>query len=60
MEGFADTDSAVPGQRVRLFVSTVARAYRVRAYRMGWYGGARARLVWVSACCRDTGRPGPG
>jgi hypothetical protein len=49
VEGFADTDSAVPGQRVRLFVSTVARAYRVRAYRMGWYGGARARLVWVSA-----------
>jgi hypothetical protein len=49
VEGFADTDSAVPGQPVRLFVSTVARSYRVRAYRMGWYGGARARLVWSSA-----------
>ncbi len=48
VEGFTDTDSAVPGQPVRLYVSTVARSYRVRAYRMGWYGGARARLVWES------------
>lgn len=49
LEGYADTDSALPGQPVRLFVSTVAHSFQVRAYRMGWYGGARARLVWRSA-----------
>jgi hypothetical protein len=49
IEGFTDRDSALPGQPVRLYVSTVARRYRVRAYRMGWYGGARARQVWASA-----------
>ena len=49
IEGFTDADSARPGQPVRLYVSTIARRFRVRAYRMGWYGGARARLVWESA-----------
>ena len=49
VEGWTDRDSVLPGQPVRLFVSTVARHVRVRAYRMGWYAGARARLVWQSA-----------
>ncbi|HEX2041829.1 MAG TPA: N,N-dimethylformamidase beta subunit family domain-containing protein [Acidimicrobiales bacterium] len=48
IEGYADTTSAVQGQRVRLFVSTDAPTYRVDAYRIGWYGGAQARLVWRS------------
>jgi hypothetical protein len=49
VEGFADHDSVLAGQPVRLYVSTVARQFSVRAYRMGWYRGARARLVWQSA-----------
>src|SRR3954452_7877052 len=49
VEGDADHDRMVPGQPVRLFVSTIAHHVRVRAYRMGWYGGTRARLVWQSA-----------
>jgi len=49
VEGYADHDSVLPGQPVRLFVSTIAHHVRVRAYRMGWYGGRRARLVWQSA-----------
>ncbi len=49
VEGYTDRDSVRPGQPVRLFVSTIARHVRVRAYRMGWYAGARARLVWRSA-----------
>jgi N,N-dimethylformamidase beta subunit-like, C-terminal len=49
IEGYTDLDSVLPGQPVRLFISTVARHVRVRAYRTGWYGGARARLVWQSA-----------
>ncbi|HEX2272252.1 MAG TPA: N,N-dimethylformamidase beta subunit family domain-containing protein [Acidimicrobiales bacterium] len=48
IEGYADTTSAVQGQRVRLYVSTDAPTYRVEAYRIGWYGGAQARLVWRS------------
>jgi N,N-dimethylformamidase beta subunit-like protein len=49
IEGYTDRDSVLPGEPVRLFVSTIARHVRVRAFRMGWYGGARARLVWQSA-----------
>ncbi|MFF8772620.1 N,N-dimethylformamidase beta subunit family domain-containing protein [Kitasatospora sp. NPDC015120] len=48
VEGYAAQVSALPGERVRLHVSTTAPAFRVSAYRMGWYGGARARLLWRS------------
>ncbi len=48
IEGFAGETSVLPGEPVRLYVSTTASSYRVSAYRMGWYGGARARLVWRS------------
>ena len=40
IEGYADHASAVPGTAVRLFVSTTAAWFRVRALRFGWYGGA--------------------
>lgn len=49
IEGFADRVSVRPGERLGLRVSTTSAYYTVRAYRMGWYGGARARLVWRSA-----------
>ncbi|MGI9032412.1 MAG: N,N-dimethylformamidase beta subunit family domain-containing protein [Acidimicrobiales bacterium] len=48
IEGYADATSATVGETVRLYVSTDARSYRVDAYRMGWYGGKQARLVWSS------------
>ncbi|MGW3059152.1 N,N-dimethylformamidase beta subunit family domain-containing protein [Streptomyces goshikiensis] len=48
VEGYADRDSVLSGERVGLRVSTTAPAFTVSAYRMGWYGGARARLVWRS------------
>ncbi len=47
--GFASLTSAKAGETVRLYVSTTAASYRVEAYRMGYYGGAGARLVWTSA-----------
>ncbi|MBL1091555.1 hypothetical protein JK360_19510 [Streptomyces sp. 9-7] len=31
-----------------MYVSTTAPGFRVSAYRVGWYGGAQARLVWRS------------
>lgn len=48
VEGFADRVSVRPGEPFGLRVSTTSASYTVRAYRMGWYGGARARLVWQS------------
>ncbi|RJL33600.1 hypothetical protein D5H75_10310 [Bailinhaonella thermotolerans] len=53
IEGYADQASVLPGQSFKLLVSTTAPTFTVRAYRMGWYGGALARRVWQS-------RPVPG
>jgi hypothetical protein len=49
IEGYADYTSVVPGQPVTLYVSTVAPAFRVEAYRMGYYHGNGGRLVWQSS-----------
>ncbi len=49
MEGYADTVSAVAGQPVTLYVNTKAASFHVEAYRMGYYQGIGARLVWQSA-----------
>ncbi|MFE5491364.1 N,N-dimethylformamidase beta subunit family domain-containing protein [Streptomyces virginiae] len=49
VEGFAGRTSVLPGEPFDLFVSTRSASYTVSAYRMGWYAGARARLVWRSA-----------
>ena len=48
ISGYADHVSVLPGQPVRLFVSSRARSYTVTALRMGWYGGLQARVVWQS------------
>jgi hypothetical protein len=48
IEGYADHVSAQHRDTVRLFVSTVAARFHVEAYRMGWYQGHVARLVWTS------------
>jgi len=57
IEGYADHASARPGTVVRLFVSTTAAWFRVRALRFGWYGGTLARLVWTSAQIPGTRQP---
>jgi hypothetical protein len=57
IEGWADHASATTGQRVRLYVSTTAPSFKVQAYRMGWYRGRGARLVWRSP--RVVGRRQP-
>ena len=48
ISGFASSTYAVEGEEVTLYVSTRARSFRVDAYRMGWYQGKGARLVWRS------------
>jgi N,N-dimethylformamidase beta subunit-like protein len=48
IEGYASQVSIWPGQEFSLHVSTTASSFRVSAYRVGWYRGAQARLVWRS------------
>ena len=47
--GYAGQSSVLPGEPITLFVSTTARSFRVSAFRMGWYQGDEARLLWKSA-----------
>jgi N,N-dimethylformamidase beta subunit-like, C-terminal len=48
IEGYLNTTSAQRGDTVTLFASTVAPSFTVAAYRMGWYQGTGARLIWTS------------
>ncbi|MCY0922709.1 hypothetical protein OS965_31965 [Streptomyces sp. H27-G5] len=57
IEGFADRVSVLPGESFGLHVSTAAPRFTVSAYRMGWYGGARARLVWRSQALPGVRQP---
>ncbi|GAA1144570.1 hypothetical protein F4556_002828 [Kitasatospora gansuensis] len=59
IEGFTDRVGVLPGEPLGLHVSTTAPGFTVSAYRMGWYGGARARLVWKSDRLPGTAHPGP-
>ncbi len=55
--GFVGTTDAVAGDTVGVYVSSTAATFRVIAYRMGWYGGAGARQVWVSSPIRGHVQP---
>jgi hypothetical protein len=62
IEGYTSQVSVAPGEAVHLHVSTAPAArYRVELYRLGWYGGAGARLLaCVPACGGDrAGAPQP-
>ena len=48
IEGYADQVSILSGQEFTLHVSTTASSFRVSAFRVGWYRGTQARLVWRS------------
>jgi hypothetical protein len=45
IEGYAGTTSAAPGESVTLFVNTESDRWHAQIYRLGFYGGARGRLV---------------
>jgi hypothetical protein len=59
IEGYAGQASVLPGESFPLFVSTRARAFRVTAFRMGWYRGDGARKVWESGSVRGHAQSGP-
>lgn len=48
IRGYAGATSVDRNQPFDLYVTTEAPDWRVEIYRMGWYGGAGARLVWQS------------
>jgi hypothetical protein len=58
IEGYLDRTSARLGEVVTFRVSTDSPTYRIQAFRMGWYGGRGARLVWESPMLPG-GRQGP-
>ena len=58
VEGYADQVSVSPGQSFTLQVSTTGSSFRVSAYRVGWYRGAQARLVWRSGEISGQRQPG--
>src|SRR5262252_3400778 len=57
--GYAGQASVLPGQPVTLYVSTTARSFTVSAFRMGWYSGDQARLLWRSKTVPGHRQRGP-
>jgi hypothetical protein len=52
MLGYTGQASVLPGDAITLYASTTARSFKVLAFRMGWYSGDTARLVWKSSTVR--------
>lgn len=48
VQGFANLTYAQVGQKVQLYISSTAPTYKIYAYRMGYYQGKGAHLVWKS------------
>ncbi|HEX8352582.1 MAG TPA: N,N-dimethylformamidase beta subunit family domain-containing protein, partial [Pyrinomonadaceae bacterium] len=59
IEGYASATSVGRGGQITLFVNTAESAYTVEVYRMGWYGGAGARLVHGPVSRAGTAQPTP-
>ena len=58
--GYAGAASVLTGQSFPLLVSTTSSGFRVRAFRLGWYGGDGARQVWQSGSLRGHRQNAPG
>ncbi len=50
--GFAGQAGVLPGEPIQLYVSTTAREFVVRAFRIGWYNGDTARKVYETGAVR--------
>jgi len=48
IDGYANLTGATQGQKVVLYVNTTAPQYHIDAFRMGYYQGLGARLIWQS------------
>lgn len=59
ISGYADRTSVAPGQPVRLYVSTRAARFMVRAFRMGWYHRRLGTQIWRSREVPGVRQAGP-
>jgi hypothetical protein len=59
MMGYAGQASVLPGEAITLYASTTAPSFVVRAYRIGWYNGDKARLLWTSPSTPGHVQPQP-
>ncbi|MDE3231415.1 MAG: hypothetical protein KGO05_16170 [Chloroflexota bacterium] len=59
IEGYVSSASVAAGQRVRLYVSTTAVSYTYAIYRMGYYQGRGARLMYQSPSLSGIQQPAP-
>ena len=57
IQGFSTSTQAQVGQTVNIYVNTRLPSYQVEAYRMGWYQGTGARLIWTSPSERGVSQP---
>ena len=46
VSGYTSKDSINQGENIELHLSAIRSPINVEIYRIGWYGGARSRLVW--------------
>lgn len=58
LQGFARQQSYVAGEVVEIAVQTDSRDWQAHIYRLGYYGGAGARLVARASPIRDAARLG--
>lgn len=59
IEAFADPASVNWGDTLSLYVSTTAPTYRLSIYRIGWYQGYGARLMYTSPVLQGIAQPAP-
>jgi hypothetical protein len=59
IEGYAGACSVLTGETFPLFVSCASPAFRVTAFRLGWYQGTGARKVWQSPRVRGGTQKSP-
>jgi N,N-dimethylformamidase beta subunit-like protein len=57
--GYAGQYSVLPGEKITLYVSTTSPSFTIKAFRMGWYNGDLARLVWKSGTVPGHRQPKP-
>jgi len=57
IEGYAYPTSVVSGEAIAFFINTNAQQYSLSVYRVGYYGGAGARLIQSVADLAGTPQP---
>lgn len=57
IQGFATSTNAQVGQSINIYATTLLPSFHIEAYRMGWYQGKGARLIWTSPTYKGVNQP---